>query len=217
METPIGAAHPGATLSLRQAIRSHPVAAFLVMAYAFGGAILLAANYFGLPLRLASSLGAIFGLAPPAFLVTAATSGEAGVRDLLRRCLRWRVGLHWYVLALLGLLVATLLGARVFLGGAPFEALVEKWPLVFTMFLPEVLIAFVLIQLFEEAAWTGFMQHTLQERHGPLLASIMVAPAFALAHLTGTLLEDPRITLALALLAVQAIVGIFLRMVIMWL
>ena len=55
----------------------------------------------------------------------------------------------------------------------------EKWPLFFTMFLPEIFLAVVLIQLWEETAWTGFMQDTLQERHGPLLASLMVAPAFA--------------------------------------
>src|SRR3712207_3241816 len=40
---------------------------------------------------LASSLAMVLGLALPAFLVTAAMSGKAGVRDLLSRSLRWRV------------------------------------------------------------------------------------------------------------------------------
>lgn len=94
------------------------------------------------------------------------------------------------------------------------EALREKWPLVFTMFLPEILIAVVLIQLFEEVAWTGFMQETLQERHGPLLSCMLVAPAFALAHLVANILEAPEITTALVLLAVQVIVAVFFRVVI---
>jgi membrane protease YdiL (CAAX protease family) len=158
----------------------------------------------------------IFGLLLPAFLATAATSGKAGVRDLLRRCLRWRVGILWYLLALLGLLVGMLLVASVFLGLAPLQALVEKWPLFFTMFLPEILTGVVLIQLFEEAAWTGFVQDTLQERHGPLLASILVAPAFALWHLMDNLLQN-QITFAFVLLGVQVTLGIFLRVVIMWL
>lgn len=197
-------------------VARHPVLAFLFLAYTLGWTIQLAAFQFGLSLRLASSLGVVFGLALPAFLVTAVTGGKAGVQDLLRRCLRWRVGFRWYLLALLGLLAATLLIASAFLGPAPLRALVEKWPLFFTVFLPEVLVAVVLIQLWEETAWTGFMQHTLQERHGPLLASIMVAPAFALGHLMINLLEQPPI-FAFVFVAVQAIVGVFLRLVIMWL
>jgi membrane protease YdiL (CAAX protease family) len=56
----------------------------------------------------------------------------------------------------------------------------------------ELLLAFVLIQIFEETAWTGFVQDTLQERHGPLLASIMVAPVFALFHLMSNSWRLPR-------------------------
>src|SRR3954447_255626 len=53
---------------------------------------------FGLPLHgVFMSLGA--GLA--AFLVTAALSGCAGVADLVRRSVRWRVSVRWYLIALL--------------------------------------------------------------------------------------------------------------------
>ena len=190
---------------------------FLLMAYGLGWPTLLAGYYFGLSLRLASSLGVIFGLALPAFLVTAATGGKSGVRDLLRRCFRWRFGIHWYLLALLGLPVGTLLVASVFPGLAPIQALAQKWPLFFTMYLPEVLMALVLIQVWEETAWTGFMQDTLQGRHGPLLASILTAPAFVLFHLPLVLLEASQIALALVQVAVQAVVVIFLRVMIMWL
>ena len=200
----------------------HPVAAFLVMVYALGWSTLLAADYLGLPMLLVSSLGVVSGLALPAFLVTAATGGKAGVRDLLGRCLRWRVGIGWYLLASLGLLTATLLVASAFPGVAPFQALAQKWSLFFTMFLPGILIPLVITHLFEEAGWTGFMQDTLQKRRGPLLASILVAPAFVLFHLPLSFLEAPRITLAvvqlaLVQLAVQAIVVVFFRVGITWL
>ena len=202
-------------------VAKHPVIAFLVMTYGLGWSTLIAADYFGWPLLLVSSLGVVIGVALPAFLVTVAMSGKDGLRDLLRRCLRWRVGIGWYLLAILGLPLATLLVASVFLGGAPLEALLQKWQLFFTVFLPSIFIPLVLIQIFEEAGWTGFMQDTLQERHGPLLASILVAPAFVLFHFPLTFLEAPQITLALVpqalvLLAVQAIVVIFFRVVIMW-
>ena len=52
-------------------------------------------------LALYDSLGPRLGVALPAFVVVAVTGGRAGVRELASRCLRWRVGLRWYVFAFL--------------------------------------------------------------------------------------------------------------------
>ena len=174
---------PASHSTLGRLVVRHPVASFLLMLYVITWAVFLpvvlqARWLLALPVDLSegvafdavTSLASILGVALPAFLVTAATSGKAGVRDLLRRCLRWRVGLHWYPVALFGLLIATVLMGSVFLGLTPVNALIEKRTLVFTLFLPEVLVPFVFIQLFEEAGWTGFMQHTLQECRGPRTA-----------------------------------------------
>ena len=119
-----------------------------------------------------------------------------------------------------------MLGAIPFLGVAPLEALAQNWTLLFTVFLPGVLIPFVLVNLWEETAWTGFMQHTLQERRGPVLASVMVAPFFALIHMPGffvagfindeptPLSQFPAVLLQVGILAVFAV---FVRGLIMWL
>jgi len=213
----------------------HPVAAFLIMAFVFSWTIMLPLLLsesglnvvpIRLPWQLFGTLMSVFDLALPAFLVTAATEGSEGVRDLLSRILRWRVGIHWYLLALFGLLAVTLLGAIPFLGLAPLGALTANWTLLFTVFLWGVVVPFVLVNLWEETAWTGFMQHTLQERHGPLLASIMVAPFFALIHMPGffvagfsndeptPLSQFPAVLLQVGFLAVFAM---FLRVLIMWL
>jgi membrane protease YdiL (CAAX protease family) len=211
-------------------VARHPVAAFLLMVYAvawtvFLPVVLQARGLLALPFDLTEGLGfnavvsvaTIFGVALPAFLVTAAAGGGAGARDLLGRCLRWRVGVRWYVVALLGFLGAMVLVASVLQGMAPLGALAGKWPLFLTMFLPEVLLPFAFIQVFEEAGWTGFMQHTLQERHGPLLASGLVAPAFMLMHLP-PLLIDSEVGLGLLVVAVALVVAMALfRIVIMWL
>src|SRR5918997_2793555 len=107
--------------------------------------------------------------------------------------------------------------ASVFQGLAPLEALVVKWPLFFTLFLPEVLFPFLFIQIFEETGWTGFMQHTLQEWRGPLLASVLVAPAFALMHLP-ILLMDSGVGLGLLIVfGALVIMMTFFRIVVMWL
>ena len=172
------------------------------------------------------SLMSIFGLALPAFLVTAAMEGKGGVRDLRRRILRWRVNVHWYLMALLGLFLLTLMGSIPFLGVAPLEALAQNWTLLFTVFLPGVLIPFVLVNLWEETAWTGFMQHTLQQWRGPLLASVMVAPFFALIHLPGFFvagfISDEKSPLSqfpavLMQVGIVAVFAMFFRVLIMWL
>ena len=43
---------------------------------------------------------ALFGPAIAAIAVTAWTAGRSGVRDLLLRMVRWRVGLRWWLVAL---------------------------------------------------------------------------------------------------------------------
>jgi membrane protease YdiL (CAAX protease family) len=226
--------------SLRGVVARHPVAAFLIMAFVFGWGgmlpLLLSENGpvtvvpIELPWMPFTAILSMFGLALPAFLVTAATDGKDGVRDLLHRILRWRVGVHWYLLALFGLLLATLLGAIPFLGLTPIEELAQKWELLFTLYLWGglwgVLVPFLLINLWEETGWTGFMQHTLQERHGPLLASVIVAPAFALIHMPAYFVsgwlggKDPSLgdfPSVLFQMVITAVFAIFLRVLIMWL
>jgi membrane protease YdiL (CAAX protease family) len=221
---------PAAYSALGRLVAHHPVAAFLFMIYAitwiiFLPVVLQGRGLLALPIDLSEGLAfnafvaiaTIFGVALPAFLVTAATGGEEGVRDLLRRSLKWRVGVRWYLGALFGLPAAMLLGVSVFPGLAPLEALVEKWPLFFVMFLPEVLFPFLFIQIFEETGWTGFMQHTLQERRGPLAASILVAPAFMFMHLP-PLLIDSGVGLALLIVFGALVIAMaFFRILVMWL
>src|SRR5918998_3463945 len=224
-------AYPG----LRGLVARHPAKAFLVMAFGFGWAslipILLSENGFGvvpieLPLTVVQTLATLLGLALPAFLVTAATGGREGVRDLLSRLLRWRVGIRWYLVAIFGLFVAVLLAAVPFLGAAPLEALGQKWGLLFTVFLPGVIVPFLHTNLWEELGWAGFLQSTLQERRGPLLASVIVAPFFALFHLpalfvSGWIMDEgyslSQFPNALVQVGVLMVFAVFVRVLIMWL
>src|SRR5688572_25266987 len=95
-------------------VRRHPVVSYLVLAFVIFWVTWMPVPIFGAPPRPLSAVGAILGLALPAFLVTAATDGRAGVRDLLRRTLRWRVGIGWYVFAMLAIPVGALLLAPCF-------------------------------------------------------------------------------------------------------
>ncbi|HEV2743103.1 MAG TPA: type II CAAX endopeptidase family protein [Rubrobacter sp.] len=221
---------PASRSPLQRLVVRRPGAAFLVMLYAIAWTVFLpvvlqARGLLALPIDLTegfafdavTSLASILGVALPASLVTVLTRGGAGGRDLLGRCLRWRVGLVWYLAALFGLLAVVVLIGSALSDPSPLEVLTEKWPLLFTLFLPEVLVPFLTIQLFEEAGWTGFLQDTLQERRGPLVASILVAPAFVLQHLP-ILLMDAGIGLSsLIIVGALVVVAVFFRVVVTWL
>jgi CAAX protease family protein len=236
MTTAIENQQPTSHSALRRLVARHPATAFLVMAFGFGWTslipILLSENGFGvlpieLPLTVVQTLATVLGLAVPAFLVTAATGGKEGVRDLLSRLLRWRVGVRWYLIAIFALPVTMLLAAIPFLGVAPLEALAQKWGLLFSVFLPGVILPFLHTNLWEELGWAGFLQSTLQDRRGPLLTSVMVAPVFVLFHLpayfvAGWIVDEhtPLSQLPNVLVeyvGVVAVFSIFFRVLAIWL
>ena len=94
----------------------YPLVSFFVMAYAFSwiawapwvlgedGAKVLPPG-LSVPTSAARFLlvaGIFAGPTLAAFIMTATTEGREGVRRLLGRLVLWRVGLRWYLFALLG-------------------------------------------------------------------------------------------------------------------
>jgi membrane protease YdiL (CAAX protease family) len=206
--------------STRQLVARHPVATFLIACYALNWLVVLPLLRVrgGLPFQLGlwESLGSILGVALLAFLVVAASGGRAGVRDLAGRCLRWRVGVRWYLVALVAPPVALPLGAAVLFGAAPLRALFDQWALLPTGFLPRLLVGIVLFNVAEEIGWMGFLQAWWQDRYGPLKACLLVTIPFALFHLP-VLFVDEGLALALALLPPLAVVHLAARVVMAWL
>jgi membrane protease YdiL (CAAX protease family) len=228
MSAPTSTQQPAPHSALGSLVARHPVASFLVMVYTVNTVVALPpvrthTDILPLPFGLApyEALGTIFGVALPAFIVVAAMHGKAGVLDLARRSLRWRVGIRWYLIALLGVPIGVVLCASAIYGLAPLNALVEKWPGVFTVVLPKLLLLFVFFLLAEEIGWMGFLQARLQERHGPLKASVIVTLPFALFHLPVVMVDDglglAQLHLALGFVGVLGILQLFGRVVIMWL
>lgn len=172
-----------AILRRKSLVARPPLASFLVMAHAIFWICWSPILFLAAPPRPFSALGAILGLALPAFLVTGATHGRAGVRDLLRRTMRWRVGIGWCLFAVFAIPVGAMLLAPLLLGMAPLQAFAREWSLLVTVFLPHLVLALVTVQLFEEVAWSGLVQHTLQSRYATWKATTLVGVAFATIHL----------------------------------
>src|SRR5205807_5512937 len=110
-------------------------------------------------------------------------SGRAGVGQLLHRCVQWRAGIGWYLIAIFGFFLVYLVGYSVFLGLNLPLALLVQWPLLFAVFLPWAVFNILSGSFAEELGWRGFALPRLQQRYGPVLGSIMLGTLHGLWHL----------------------------------
>jgi membrane protease YdiL (CAAX protease family) len=180
---------------LRSWIVRHPIATFLVLVYATTTALVFVPEGLTEPGLLPGGatphgvLENVLGSAVPAFIVTALVSGKAGVRDLARRSLRWRVPLRWYLISLLAPLLIFLIAVTILYGFAPLRALGQNWLLLLTAFLPALAIMILLNNVAEEIGWTGFVFARFQDRHGPLRAALLAGVFFWLFHVPSFYVE----------------------------
>ena len=168
-------------------------------------------------------LFAIAGLLGPilsGFIMTAVTEGRPGIVRLLRRMVCWRVGIRWYVFALIGLPVTMVLATFIRPGTA------ESFDISARPFFLDYLRAFISMvllggPLFEEPGWTGFAQPRLQRLCGPLIGGLILGSLWAIWHLPGFLIPSqnvtdipPRGTVLEFVVFALALMG--LRLIIIW-
>jgi CAAX protease family protein len=173
----------------------HPLVSFFVMAYAFSwivwapwvlgedGARLLPSAWTGPLSGLLLPAGILAGPTLSAFIMTGVTEGRSGVRRLLGRYVLWRVGIRWYLFALLGIPLLMVLGTMIVSGDLP-----NLGALGGLSFVPGYLVFFMLVlliggPLLEEGGWRGFALPRMQPLYGPLVASLILGVLWALWHL----------------------------------
>src|SRR5215213_129113 len=163
-------------------VRRYPVTAFFVLACALSWWpwILYSVGLSPTP---------IVGVGPflAALLVLALTEGKSGVMGLLRRMVRWRVGLQWYAVALLLPIVVILAAAalNVLLLGAQRTSSVAElggWSTLLQTFFLWLLIP-GLSGTWEEPGFRGYALPRLQAGRSALLASLILGVLWAFWHL----------------------------------
>jgi len=175
---------------LKAFIKRHQLISMYILLFALAWSVLIPQALYSqglLSAPLPAFLEILTGWAPgiAAVVVTTIVMGRAGVRELLRRFLVWRVGVQWYLTAFF-LLAALILGGSglsILFGGArptiPAAASpVWQTALVFLIF---VLLGFLLNT--EEIAWRGFALPRLQSRYHVLVACILLAIPEVALHL----------------------------------
>ena len=177
-------------LTIEAAIKRHAVLIYFALVFVIsGGGILLIVGPGGFPLNPEqfASFGPLMyaamlaGPCVAAILLTGIVDGRSGLRDLLARLRRWRVGWTWYAVALVPALVMTATALLLSLVSSDFRPAIldsnGKSAILLRALGPALLVG-----SFEEIGWTGFAVPHLRSRHSILATGLMIGVVWGAWH-----------------------------------
>jgi membrane protease YdiL (CAAX protease family) len=161
-------------------VKRNPLAVFIVLTYALSWWPAFLYVWGLSPVGVAA-----FGPFLAALVVLSLTEGKSGVKTLLGRMVRWRVGWQWYLVALgLPILLGTLASVLVVWMGAPAlsAAQLAGWPAILMIF-PFSLLVPGLGGAWEEPGWRGYALHRLEVGRSRLFALLPLWLIIVVWHL----------------------------------
>lgn len=178
-------------------MRKYPITWFYILAFGISWlgmiAIVLASRGiapFDRPYFQFLSIFYAIGPALAAVIVSQVAHGKAGVRALLKGLIRWRVGLVWYIVAVLGAAVL-LIAAQVITRLLGLHVTITMPQVVLSPYVIFGVAVNFLANTCEEIGWRGFALSHLQKRYNALLATLIVGTLWGLWHLPLVFLAGP--------------------------
>lgn len=178
-------------------MKKYPVAWFYILAFGISwlgmiSAVLASRGIapFYRPYFLVLSIFYAIGPALAAVIVSQVVQGKTGVQNLLKGLVRWRVGLVWYMVAVLSPVVLLTVA----------QVVTKLLSLPVTIAMPQVNLSPYLLFGFgvnffantcEEIGWRGFALPHLQKRYNALLATLIVGTLWGLWHFPLIFLAGP--------------------------
>ena len=171
------------------------VAMYFALTFAVSwGAVLAVVGVGGLPGTIQSFqaqlpmvvIGMLAGPSLAGIAVTALFLGTVGLRDLWQRCLKGRVGVHWYGVALLTapLSIVGVLAMLSLLSSAYRPGIATTSEPINHLILGAI--TGLAAGLFEEIGWTGFAVPRLRLRYGVFATGLIVGVLWGAWHLLVT-------------------------------
>lgn len=158
-------------------VKQNRLITFVVLTYAL--------SWWPALLRVEEIEIAAFGPFLAALAVLGLTEGRSGVKTLLGRMVRWRVGARWYLIALaLPILLSGLASYLVVLLGAPAPSAEQlaAWPGISIAFLIALLVP-GMGGAWEEPGWRGYALHRLEAKWSRLWAMLPLWIMIVVWHL----------------------------------
>jgi membrane protease YdiL (CAAX protease family) len=174
---------------LRTWIKEHPLLSFFALSYAIAWTVWILIGILTPALLTTLSLVGAWAPTLSAVILTGVISGKAGIHELLRRGLHWRVGIQWYAIVLfsIALIGIAAIALHVSLGGTvPKSAFPARIPAnQLYVFLPIIYLSNIFLgsPIAEEFGWRGFALPKLQARIGALSAALVIGVLWGLWHL----------------------------------
>jgi membrane protease YdiL (CAAX protease family) len=129
------------------------------------------------------------GLLAPALVISRLADGPGAVRRLLARGFDWRFGVGRWAVVLIAVPLLTLALAGV---SGDLSTPDDGWLWMLGTYLFATLVfGALVVNLWEETAWAGFLQTRLITRHGMPVAAVLTAVPFAIIHIPLYLVGDP--------------------------
>ena len=168
--------------SIQTWMRRQPVFAFYILAFIITWLCWVpqaaySHGFFPFDSPLLYVLGGVGPLAA-ALVVARALYGKKDGEEVFKPLMRWRVGIVWYAVVLLGsvgIMLASM-GLRGELGQG-VERITPSLALLLTF------LKYLLAAIPEEVAWRGFALPRLQSRYSALTSSLIIGTLWALWHL----------------------------------
>jgi uncharacterized protein len=170
-------------------MRKYPVVWFYILAFGISWLGMISAvlasrgiTPFDNPYFQILSIFYAIGPALAATIVSQVVYGKTGVRDLNEGLIRWRVGLVWYLVAVLAAAILLIMA----------QVLTKLLGLTVTIAVPQVNLSPYVIFSFainflantcEEIGWRGFALPHLQKRYNALFSTLIVGTLWGLWHL----------------------------------
>jgi uncharacterized protein len=167
-------------------IKRHPVLSYYILVFAIswaGGLLVLGpAGFIGIGVtpRMQLLLGVPVGILGPTIaglLLTGLLDGRPGLRQLLARLLKWRVGVGWYAFAFFTAPVITTVSLLALSTVPAIATTTDKLGTLVMGLAIGLVVAF-----FEELGWTGFATPELRKSRGVLATGLIMGVLWGIWH-----------------------------------
>lgn len=179
---------------IKGTLQRHPIASYFVLMFIglwLGYLpLLLSSQGFGIlsfrfpfPAELFNIPASLLGPLAAGIIMSGVVGGRQGIREFRQRLFRFRFAPQWYIIPIVSIPVLGILSVAAMQGLGPVGQFISQAGGFFVSYLMGAVLLGLLINLWEESGQIGFALPELQRRHGAVLASLIIAPMWALMHL----------------------------------